>query len=622
MARAPRWIAALLLAGEAVAVVTPVSAASGYVAGAQTIGKALRFVPVPDVVGQGFAQALTPLLTVLLLLAAWGVGHAARGVGALLLQPGVLAFAWIPFLAPLAALDPAGPWPLTVLVAATVVCLVVVLAGGRDAGAPHGHRRWWWLTAYALGIVVFAAVGGLSRSLPSGPADLLADPGGGTPPAAGPPGAGTPQNPGLAANPYNSIHNDSWATDSSPRPAGPAQPGSAAVDSLFTGGDCATITFDSRGRLVTLCSTLTAVLAYVVDPSDLSVLHQETVGSRTPDLTDFSGGGYFVLDDRDRIVFPAAGGVIRVLTTEPAIAPAAAIPVTDALLPDEKITSVLPDWRGRYWFVGNRGSVGVVGERGGPARSLNLGQESIENSFAVTRNAVYVVTGAALYRLWARPNREPVVRWRTPYDVGERPKPGQTSRASGTTPTVFAGGRLVAITDNGDPDMHLVVARTRDGRVTCDIPAFGGGTAANENSLIAAGNRLVVENNYGYRPPITATAGGHSTTPGLAAFTVAPRTGSCRPHWRNDTVTIPSLVSKASLVGNQVLTYTKPADPRGVDAWYFTGVDLTSGQVAWRRLAGTGIAFNNHYAAAALSPSGDLLVGTVNGIVRLRNGAG
>lgn len=616
-----RRAAALLLVVEAVMVITPLSALAGYVAGSRIIGTAAATVRVGDVIGQGVTQALTPLLGLLLLLAAWGMWHTTRGIGSLLLQPGVAGFAVVPFLQPLTSVDvlPAGSWLLLSVAAVTTAVLVAVLARARPADADVGHRRWWWLAAYAAGIGVFAILGARSTTLPGNPTTWLASVGEGAVPAPTEPGRPVPQNPGLAANPFNSIHNDSWATDSYAELTGPGDPLGAPVDSLFTGGDCATITYDSRGRLITLCSSLTTVIAYVVDPTDMSVIHQEQVGSRTPDLTDFSGGGYFVLDDRDRIVFPAAGAVLTTLDTADGISVAQQIPVGATLLPSEKVTSVLPDWRGRYWYVGNQGSVGVVPADGGTPRALNLTGESIENSFAVTQDAVYVVTGAAAYRIRAGAGQSPKVVWRSDYDSGVRHKPGQTSSASGTTPTIFSDGDLVAFTDNADPQMQVVVAQTATGRVTCRMGVFPPGESATENSIIAAGNTLVVENNYGYRPAITATSGGHSTVPGLTAIDVEPDTGECRERWTNNDVTIPSLVSKATVAGNLVLTYTKPPNPIGLDAWYFTAVDLTTGQVAWRRLAGTGISFNNHYAAGYLSPSGDFVVGTVNGIVALRN---
>jgi outer membrane protein assembly factor BamB len=76
-------------------------------------------------------------------------------------------------------------------------------------------------------------------------------------------------------------------------------------------------------------------------------------------------------------------------------------------------------------------------------------------------------------------------------------------------------------------------------------------------------------------------------------------------------------VSKASAPDGLFLTYAKEPSWLGVDAWSFTGIDATTGEVAWRRLAGTGPFVNNHYAALYVGPSGGVYVGTIAGIVAL-----
>ncbi|MCU0277337.1 MAG: PQQ-binding-like beta-propeller repeat protein [Candidatus Nanopelagicales bacterium] len=600
--RGLRLTAALLLVVEALVLIHPVLAVSNYFVGAGTVGKSLTQVQVADVTAQGLAFLLGPLFVLLLLLSGWGVAHRSRGIGALLLQPVVLAHAAVPFLRPFGL----SPWLLLTL--AIITSLVLLLVLRRSEVDTGGHKRWWWLAAFGAGATGIAIVGSMSTSLPADPTALLAAKGTGGPGAGiDLPATGTPQNPALADNPFNSIHNDSWATDTYSLP-GPTDPLRARVDSLFTGGDCATITFDPRGRLITLCSTLTRVIALVVDPATLEVLDRQVVGERAPSLTDFSGGGYFVLDSEDRIVFPARGGTIRILATAAGLQEVGFIDVAATLLPDEQVTSVLPDWQGRYWYVGSLGTVGVVRD-GGPL-AINLGSEDIENSFAVAQEGIYVATGAALYRLEAGISGPPEVSWRTTYDTGSSQKPGQTSRATGTTPTVF--GDSVAITDNAEPRMNVVVMDRRTGEVTCEQPVFADGASATENSLIAIDGALVVENNYGYKPAITSTTAGRTTTPGLTAIDA----GRCQVRWSSD-IHIPSLVSKATTVGGLVLTYTKPPSAIGVDAWYFTAVDLATGDVVWTRRAGSGTPFNNHYAAAYLH-DGDLFVGTVNGLAVLR----
>ena len=484
-------------------------------------------------------------------------------------------------------------------------------------------RRWWWLVGYAATLAAVAVAGARTTSVPSDPWALLLDPGSGEAPPTRPVDEPLPpQNPGLAANPWSSIHHDAWGSDVYAIP-GPSDPATAPVESLFTGGDCGTVTVDSRGRLVTLCATLTRVVAHVIDPQTLQVLARHVVGSRRPSLTDFSGGGYFVLDAQDRIVVPAEGTTLTVLSTDgdpPRVEPVREVDLAGTLVDGERVTSVLPDWQGRYWYVGSRGTVGLVGEDG-RVMAVNLDGESIENSFALAEDGVYVVTGAAMYRLWVDDSGVPQVVWRTPYDTGTQRKPGQTSRASGTTPTLLADGRLVAIADNAEPRMNVLVLDTERGEVRCTQPVFAPGASGTENALVAAGSMLVVENNYGYAPPIAATTGGRSTQPGLAAIDVDPTTGACRTRWENNEIHVPSVVSKATLAQDLVLTYTKPPHLLGVDGWYLTAVHLGSGEVAWTRLAGTGVPFNNHYAAAYLGPGGDLYVGILGGLVVLRNTA-
>ncbi len=600
-----RLVTAALLVAEVALMMHPTLLVTNFFVGAGILGKGLFYVGILDVVAQGIAYLIVPTVAVLLLVAAAGVATRSKGIGALVLQPLVVTTALVPFLRPMLMAPPSA---LLVVVVVTVGFLIALIGlSERVKGRPW---RWLWVGGYAVVLTVLVIVNGQSRSFPLNPLTGLAAEGSGDAPTTeNLPKQLAPQNPGLADNPFNSIHNDSWASDTynlrAPTPGG-------TVETLFTGGDCATITFDSRGRLVSLCATLTRVVAYVVDPDTLEVLVSREVGQRSPSLTDFSGGGYFVLDDKDRVVFPAAGGVLRVLSTMD-LREVDSIDVSTTLQPGEQVTSVLPDWLGRYWYVGSAGTVGVV--RDGTADAVNLSGESIENSFAVAEDGVFVVTGSALYRLTAAETGAPQEVWRTEYDRGKEQKPGQTSRASGTTPTLFSDWG-VAITDNAEPRMQVVVADRRTGQIACEVPVFAEGASATENSLISIGDALVVENNYGYSPAITSTMAGRSTSPGMAAVTAVD--GECSPAWDNASIRVPSLVSKGTTKDGLVLTYTKPTDDRGLDGWYFTAVDARTGDEVWTQLAGVGSPFNNHYAGAYLH-DGDLFVGTISGIAVLRS---
>jgi hypothetical protein len=85
---------------------------------------------------------------------------------------------------------------------------------------------------------------------------------------------------------------------------------------------------------------------------------------------------------------------------------------------------------------------------------------------------------------------QPAITWREVYDRGTRLKPGQSAPniGSGTTPTLM-GRDFVTITDNADPQMHVLVYRRAavvDGpRLVASVPVFGAGEGCTENSLVA-----------------------------------------------------------------------------------------------------------------------------------------
>lgn len=436
-------------------------------------------------------------------------------------------------------------------------------------------------------------------------------------------GRGAPDNPALASGAWSTIHNDSWMTDTYAGGALP-DPEQATVTSFFAGGDCASLLWNADGNIVAVCVSPTEVRGFVLTPRSLDVLVETRLAAKplaADALTNFSGGGYAILDAQQRVVTPLPGGVIARFDAR-TLELADSFDVAEHLQPDEGITSVIPAWSGLLWFVGRLGTVGLLDPLSGQVQSIPVGATGpvdIENSFAVIEgDGAYIVTGEALLRLDVE-KATPVIRWRLPYDRGERLKPGQTSRASGTTPTVFRGGDFVAITDNAEPRMRVIVVDVRGQTPIehCAIPVFEEGLSATENSLIALGDSLIVESNYGYS--VTAVAGGYTTVPGLARIDVSD--DGCTPVWTSTDVSIPSLVSKGVLADGSILTYTKEASALGIDAWWFTSVDAATGQVRWRRLAGVGPLLNNHYAAGYLGPDGSIYVGTISGVVALVSGA-
>ena len=436
--------------------------------------------------------------------------------------------------------------------------------------------------------------------------------------------ADPPRHPFMAPNSRSNIHVDAYQTDVHQGP-GPLGRDMRRVET-FLSSECASITFDSRGRIVTVCVGLDGPKLFLMDATTLETLAAFPLPPRVPGagnvFTDFGGGGYFYLDERDRAVVPTTSRhvmVVRQNAGGSAFELERDYDLTTAVAPGDKIISALPDWAGRLWFVSQMGVVGIVDRTSGAVTALPL-RERIENSFAVGDDGgVFLVTETAMYRMDAGSSGFPVVTWRELYENSRIAKPGQVGAGSGTTPTLI-GRDLVAITDNADP-MNVVVYRrapsTDSWRTVCVQPVFEKGASATDNSLIAAGRTIVVENNCGYTGP-TSTQGGKTTTPGLERVDLDADGTGCHSVWRSQEIA-PTVVPKLSAANGIVYTYTKDPQPDDQDAWYLTALDFRTGRTLFKRLGGEGLGHNNNYAPITLGPDGTAYVGVLGGLIGLRD---
>lgn len=439
-----------------------------------------------------------------------------------------------------------------------------------------------------------------------------------------------PRHPFMAPNGRSNIHGDAFMTDTytTKGPSGK----SMQVQSMYItgGGVCGSLTFDNKGRIIATCITTGQPFLELLDPKTLDKLASLPLPPRpmsSNPFQDFTGGGYFYLDNHNRaVLFTADHHISIVAVTGTKAAPAFTKmqdwDLTSVIPDDDKATSLLPDWSGRIWFVTFNGIVGTLDPTTGTVQTLPLGEE-IENSFAVDNTGgVFIVSNAAQYRFDADANGAPSVTWREVYENSGIRKPGQVDAGSGTTPTLV-GTDYVAITDNADP-MNVVVyrrgANVPGSRLVCEQPVFSAGAGCTENSLIGAGNALIVENNYGYTGP-PAASNGATTAPGIWRVDINADASGCSVVWQSNE-RAPSVVPKLSLSTGLIYTYTKDPETSGtpVDPWYFTAIDFKTGVTRWKQLAGTGPYFNNNYAPVTLGSDGSAYVGVLGGLVKLKDG--
>ncbi len=464
-----------------------------------------------------------------------------------------------------------------------------------------------------------------------------------------------PQHPLMAPDPNNSVHNDTWMTDNYSRYAGPLGR-NPRVFSTAIKRDCITLTFDSKGRLIGSCTDIgNGPGLYMLDPNTLDVLAFKQMPyvpppAGTNPALNTAGGVYFYLDNQDRSIFATTDRRIFVVGEtrqhgRPDFKILSRYDPTPCLGPGERIPSVLPDYRGRLWFIGRQqGTVGVLDRKTRRCRSIRLGEE-IENSFAVARDGTYIVTDKAMYKFRTGPGLKPHVIWRARYANTGTMKTGQVNAGSGTTPTLMLPRHhrrgipaYVAITDNADP-MNVIVYRAADrarsGRRVCKVPVFDKGGSATENSVIAAGRSIFVENNYGYDVQAFNDVIGDGTPlggdpglvsePGISRIDIRPRGKGCRKVWTNRRIRPASVVSKSNSRNGVIYTFENAKDPAvpGSDPWNWVALSMQTGKTLWKKRAGYGGRFNNHYAGIALRAGPHvkptLYLGGVGGIMALRD---
>jgi hypothetical protein len=203
-----------------------------------------------------------------------------------------------------------------------------------------------------------------------------------------------------------------------------------------------------------------------------------------------------------------------------------------------------------------------------------------------------------------------------------RPKTGQLSPGSGTSPTLVDGGKYVAITDN-DNQMHIVVYRTvvdlgpKEERVVCEVPVFEPGAGACEDSLIGLGRSLIVANQYVYTDETTLKTA--PSAPGIARVDIDEKGKHCRLVWENIEVAAPQVGPKMSSQTGLAYYFARKFDETGLDVYYWTAVDFRTGEIVWEQQIGTGRQFDSYVPGPMIGPNGALYVGVNGGFISMQD---
>lgn len=268
----------------------------------------------------------------------------------------------------------------------------------------------------------------------------------------------------------------------------------------------------------------------------------------------------------------------------------------------------------------------------------NFTDEDITNSFAVAPDGgIYVVTDKHAVKLMLQQTcscgAEALnIIWEVPYDTGlpiqqipcDNSTPDWECRinvtlnggrlspdGSGTTPTLMGPEQDYMVFADGELPVHVIALRTTDGTsLTADnrVP-FTASTAQTENICTSYGNKFVIENNYGS---------------GVAGYEITGQTGheSVKLLWVNNNVFAPNAVPLISGISNTVYLYEMQGPSfypltTTTQQWFVTALDLSTGDILWRKPIGEGIGYNSIYAPLSLDNKKHVYIGLFGGLLRV-----
>jgi hypothetical protein len=459
-------------------------------------------------------------------------------------------------------------------------------------------------------------------------------------------------NPFLADGTNGTMHGDGGQSDTH-LAAGPFG-GNLEVRSRASGNgmprQCSTFVYRSDGKPVMMCGGLAGFRMVLLDPATLAALATYDLPMRPSSfeaaikrdmgimMNDSSGGAYLFLDNKDRLVFANSKQVVQRLaatqqdgrwrfTLDKEWDLSAAVPHDclnwNNLSPSgtcDKVTTVMPDHEGRYWWTTRGGRVGTLDPESGEVAQIRLKGEEIQNALAMDARAVYIVSDRAQYALSAVKNGAPAILWRTPYDRGTGRKIGSINQGSGTTPTLL-GDKWITFTDNADGRINIIVLRRNDGSQICKTPVFDADSSATDNSMIGWGRSIILENNAGFKSA-HEQEDWSAVRGGVVRVDVRADESGCDTVWTSS-LKVPSVVPKLSAASGIAYFYsfalTKGASGKQAQNWFIVGLDFKTGKEVVRIPTGQGRAFDNNWASLSIAPNGDFYAGVTGGVVQVRN---
>lgn len=290
------------------------------------------------------------------------------------------------------------------------------------------------------------------------------------------------------------------------------------------------------------------------------------------------------------------------------------------------LAQVMPTYDLGYWAMGlgNKEKVLsayliIISDQGEILGHYEFNNEVIENGMAVDQTGAYIVTDRHMYKLMKGVDGTVKVIWKKRYAISskEKIKPGVLSKeGSGSTPTLFGiKDDLVAITDNADWQINLLVYKRNTGERIVKHPLFYFETldkrkgSANENSVIAHGDSVIVQNWFGANDFTKDMSG---LVPGLVRIDIDEDRNGHSQLWWNESFGSTATVRLSTQTG---LIYGTIQLDQKKEAYAMAFIDFHTGKKVREVYLGKGAAYRISMSPAYLIPGKKLLQPVRKGVV-------
>lgn len=452
-----------------------------------------------------------------------------------------------------------------------------------------------------------------------------------------------PQNPGLAANNWNSGHQDSYCTESV-KLTGPTGKKLRLIMQYNPYGFTPIMACNRNNQMIGV--SFLGQFRLIVFDSECNILSATVTGHYRPNSF---GGGYFYMNQDDNAVVVSNNKLAcyptRHVAKKESVYSLDPIWTTDDLVrmmtkPTDGrnvLYGAMPVWKedsNLYWVMlagvydfdtgtlNSNAFIGVVEitpnkskENGCDTKVVDVHQLENQwnnNTMAVSEQGVFFVTngldksGACnkgyLHSIGFDFTTNKIkINWRTAYKNSGYLKVGQRNIGSGTTPTLFQGEdgtNLVAITDNAYPRMNVVICNRDNGHIIDEVPVFPEMRGCDEASLIGVNGHVVVENNFGHTTDFR-----HSqyvpNEPGLAMIKVNPK-GPSKVVWENTGYpsgffAMTMLARESGIIFAHTGEWNVPDSSTKGGVYSIVAIDSWDGRIIWRIPLGQGRQYCHDY---------------------------